>query len=771
MKKNPIYVSLPLILLSIIPLSGCNGDSPKEKGNRQNDQEVEVFSKNVGNDRSYNRDYFLNPNNRYRVLPINNDSPLSPYGCSTSMVDTYKEWGYGGVVTNVAWGDQYLVSDQAWELLEEVVAHTIDNNGMRVMLYDEDVYPSGGARQLTLKATPEGENWEAQGIVRQLVPCTKDIEIEIPAIYGHTLLQAYFHEGTNNGALIVNNPKKIDCGEGDKFTPEANGYLALIFHKQFYEGTHFQYNLLESRRYIDLLQEAPIQEFLRNTYDAYYEHLGKYFGNGIEATFMDEPSMPGFYFTPTTAREIDPVDPNIPQLPAINYSHTLSEKFFEKYGYEMEPYLPYLFEQGDSSNSVRRFRWDYHELLGELVNHNLVEQIHDWGEEHGVRSSGHFLVEEDLSANALLAGNYLQNFHKEAIPGMDITKGDANSAITIGAVTAKEVSSAADFDGKFDTFAEIGQDQGFGSSIEENIANVAVIQALGINYLASYYRYSSDEDNLLFSNTLARINYMLHGNVSDKSLGVYLPMESIYSSTTPYNSTGGRIYTGQWGFNAETTTISENYNNLLATLLKNQIDYHVFDSIDLPKCTIDNGAIITPNGERFTSFIVPSAKAMDLEAARFLKQAKEKGVKVYLHRNLPWLARNDEEQEELSGIYEYLATEGAVNGDYNIMVSTLLKEMPEAKNVSISPQSSTLITRKQTNGNNTLYMVVNTSSKAANFTLNAPEVGDEYLSWDPKTGSVNGMAVNVDEKGSHLRIELPSYGVGLFTIEKKGERK
>ena len=763
-RKSTLYSSLMFasVLFGVV---GCNKQGEEKKtDSRQKDEEVERFEKNVGNKREYSTQFFENPNNRYRPLAINNDSPLSPYGCSTSAIDLYQEHGYGGVVTNVAWGENYLTSPAAWELLEEVVSYAIDEKDMRVMLYDEDIYPSGGARQLTLKATPEGENWEAQGLVRQLIPCTKDVLVNLPSLHGHTLLLSYFYPGTNTGRLVVNDPKLLDLEAGGTYLPTENGYLALLFHKQFYEGTHFQYNLLESRRYIDLLNPAPIQEFLRNTYDAYYEHLGKYFGKGIEATFMDEPSMPGFYFTPTTAAEIDPVDPEIPQLPAVNYSGTLKEKFLEKYGYDMDPYLPYLFEQGDSSDEVRRFRWDYHSLLGELVNRNLVGQIHDWAKEHNVVSSGHFLVEEDLSGNALLAGNYLQNFHAQGMPGMDITKGDVASAITIGAVTAKEVSSAADFDGKFDAFAEIGQDQGAGANVDENIANVAIIQSMGINYLTSYYRYRDEEEDKKFANTLARINYMLHGNASDKSVGVYLPMESIYAGTTPYNSNGSRIYTGQWGFNSTTTEINENYNNLLATLVHNQVDYHIFDSLDLSKCEIKDGAIFTPNGERFSSFIVPSANAMDLVAAKKLKEAKEAGVKIYLHRNNHWLAQNPEEQAELDLLYDDLQG-NAITGDHNIMVSTLIHDLPESKKVDFSPKNPSIVARKQTNENNTLYMLVNANSKPASFTLNAPEVGEEYRSWDPYSGKVNGMAVKVDEEGSHLRIELPAYGIGLYTIE------
>ena len=64
--------------------------------------------------------------------------------------------GFGGVVTNVHWGDDYLNNEEDWALLKFALDEA-DRLGMRAWIYDEHGYPSGNARGLTLAANPDYE--------------------------------------------------------------------------------------------------------------------------------------------------------------------------------------------------------------------------------------------------------------------------------------------------------------------------------------------------------------------------------------------------------------------------------------------------------------------------------------------------------------------------------------------------------------------------------------------------------------------------------------
>ena len=71
-----------------------------------------------------------------------------------------KEKGFGGIVTNVAFRD-YLKSEHLWRVFD-IVLEQAKENDMRVWLYDEDGYPSGGAGGLTIDENPD---FEARAVV------------------------------------------------------------------------------------------------------------------------------------------------------------------------------------------------------------------------------------------------------------------------------------------------------------------------------------------------------------------------------------------------------------------------------------------------------------------------------------------------------------------------------------------------------------------------------------------------------------------------------
>ena len=767
MKNKKLIQVLLISSISVTMLSACNKSKKKDDDGRQKNEEVEKFEGNYGNTRSYNEAFFENPNNIYRILPVNNDSALAPGGASMSKFDEYMEQGYGGVCTNVAPGDEYLTSESNWEMMQEAVEYGINDLGMRVILYDEDYYPSGGARTLTLDATPEGENWEAQGLVHQTKALVNGTPVTLDSLHGHKLIHAFvYKEGTLN---TINPNETIDLlpnlKEGDSYTPSSNGLLVLLYSKNWYEGTHYQNNLLESRRYIDLLKPEPTKEFIRNTYEEYYKRFGKYFGNQIESFFFDEPSMPGMYFQPTNAQVIDELDPLIEQYPAVNFDDQIIARFQEKYKYNPAPYLPYLFEKSNSNDAVRRFRWQYYALLGELIENNWFGQLSDWCQNHNVQSTGHLICEEDLADHPLMMGSYLANYRRMDIAGIDITHGAASEGIVIGAVTAKQATSMTEYNNRHFTFCEIGQDEGLVDNVDENIANVAVLQAFGINYMVSYY-HLREHDTPKLTNSIARINYMLDGNVADKNVGVYYPIESIYCDETPYNANGQRIYTGNWGFNEYVSSVGENYRAVVTNLARHQIDYNIFDAYTLKNSEIKNNALVTPNGQEFKTLIIPSATALEEGVLEKLNEASDAGVKVILQNVNKVTSMDEEKQESFNTLLTSLKSKAIVINSKSINdLLERLNTIEGLERVNLSINNPNVIARKQSNGNSTLYMLVNTSNKEQTLTIIADQVGKEYRSWNVYEGVVDGMAVKVENNKSYITVKLPAFNVGIYTIE------
>lgn len=112
---------------------------------------------------------------------------------------------------------------------------------MKVILYDEAMYPSGSAHGMVVKTNPD---FASKGL--KLVS-KEPLEVQV-----------VLSEGTIRGVF----PREDD---GQELAPKA----------------------------ADLLNPGAVDLFIKLTHECYYEHLSEYFGNTIIAFFTDEPNILG----------------------------------------------------------------------------------------------------------------------------------------------------------------------------------------------------------------------------------------------------------------------------------------------------------------------------------------------------------------------------------------------------------------------------------------------------------------------------------------------
>ena len=103
----------------------------------------------------------------YRPLKMQHSFGLDPNAPSAARVQQMRaelekiaSLGYGGIVTNVSF-DDYLENETYWEDFVHSV-QLCKEMGLRVWLYDEKGYPSGGAGGIVMRDHPE---YEAIGLV------------------------------------------------------------------------------------------------------------------------------------------------------------------------------------------------------------------------------------------------------------------------------------------------------------------------------------------------------------------------------------------------------------------------------------------------------------------------------------------------------------------------------------------------------------------------------------------------------------------------------
>ncbi len=175
----------------------------------------------------------------------------------------YVEKGVNGFVLHPRIGipeDMPYLSDRFFEAVRFIVK-TADSLGMKVVLYDEGMYPSGSAHGMVVEADPE---YASKGIILLEKEAAEEKLAKEPSaqviaeLAGGRKIVYGFTGGTIRG---------IHFGEDDG---EAGAPKSA-----------------------DILNPDAVDEFIRLTHDKYYENLKEYFGNTVFAFFTDEPCALG----------------------------------------------------------------------------------------------------------------------------------------------------------------------------------------------------------------------------------------------------------------------------------------------------------------------------------------------------------------------------------------------------------------------------------------------------------------------------------------------
>lgn len=180
-----------------------------------------------------------------------------------NQLTDYVEKGVNGLVLHPRIGvpkEMPYLSEEYFRAVRFIVK-TAAELKMKVVLYDEGMYPSGSAHGMVVKANPE---YASKGIIildadkaQEKLAAEETAQVIAEFSDGRKLIYG-FAGGTIRG---------IHFGEddGQPGAPKA----------------------------ADILNPDAVDEFIRLTHDRYYEELKEYFGTTVIAFFTDEPSALG----------------------------------------------------------------------------------------------------------------------------------------------------------------------------------------------------------------------------------------------------------------------------------------------------------------------------------------------------------------------------------------------------------------------------------------------------------------------------------------------
>ena len=170
------------------------------------------------------------------------------------------------------------LSDAFLDRIETIVSFAAAH-GMRVLLYDEGMYPSGSAHGMVVQENPA---YAARGLcLRASGDAPEEGDKTLARI---ALVRS--GEGFVPGSARVLEPEEVPSAD------ETECRLVAGFTRGTIRGIHENEDdgQPNAPAAADLLNAEAMQAFIRLTHQRYYDRLKPYFGETILGFFTDEPS-------------------------------------------------------------------------------------------------------------------------------------------------------------------------------------------------------------------------------------------------------------------------------------------------------------------------------------------------------------------------------------------------------------------------------------------------------------------------------------------------
>ncbi len=424
--------------------------------------------------------------------------------------------GIEGIVINVGWTD-YLENKKSFNLLKLGFEIALEL-GLKIMIYDEEGYPSGTAGGKVVKSNPELS--------------AKAIKHIINTDGGHKFLERGNVEILKAGGdsfVIDGDNKGIKDGSEDIY------YIADI-----YEGTHATCNFRESRRYINILDSRANRAFIEFTHKTYKKNLPEHLWNEIQSFFTDEPSFMTAHIPYMLEAKVNPEDPinkDMPFYPCLPYSDELKNYYENKMGEKISDKVNELFARSEQPSESKCGFWQcVQDVYENAYGRTMLQGL----EALGTKLSGHILFEDNPFYNMLFHSNpfvALKHFH---IPGIDLLSSDVEYILKQHLFSHKMVGSVCWLYDKpmvteTSDYIELNVTRKASVSAKEMLVTLSLQYLFGVREYAYYYDETLMEDGCFtyVNSILKRILKYGEGKKSRPDFSLYCPYETIWAHYQP----------------------------------------------------------------------------------------------------------------------------------------------------------------------------------------------------------------------------------------------
>ena len=677
------------------------------------------------------KEQFENPEQKHRVSLITHNWPDN----RTLYMQALKDYGFGGVVTNVPYENGFCDNPDNLSTFKKLVSEMKENN-LDFWIYDENGYPSGYAGGKTLEGHPE---LEAKGFyMRRFVayePRHVSFKLDgdsdkIIWASKYPLHNPDLHESYVVIEKMTPVPFNADCVEHDM---DKNEVLFIFCVKSAYEGSHCTHNVCSYSHYINILNPNAIKRFIDLCFEPIEKAIpGVYAKSG--GVFTDEPSLQTSYGRPyeVWAYALAP------------WTDDLFNEFKKEYGFELESYLPYIFEGCEPYNYGIRTK--FYELIGKLAARAYSGQLAEWCEAHGGKFSGHYIAEECISDHVKYYGSLIEVVKSASYPGIDVLLCypevyEYNTAKFIQMVARKKNTNGMMVE--ICPFIDI---ETFSKAPTENMTGVmGLLYLAGVRKTHSYFTadfssyspefakntgYMSRKEANGFNEYVGRLGYMLDGLMNDCNTFVYYPLEDVQAKMQPSHT----------AIHPQDMKTDQSVNSLTRTIYEDGHDFYYADRDDLTAAvkslTTDTPTI---SGYEVRTVIIPAIDVIHEESLQALNELKKAGVTILFLDSVPSFGTK-------------LEYKGPLNVQFNpCNIYDILTHLRENSGVfSAKADGVMLIKAKYIKDGRELYFVDNNTRADADVLLNHTEKSDAEI-YNPVDGSIVSVKMGEEYKIQSFR--------------------
>lgn len=484
--------------------------------------------------------------------------------------------------------------------------------GMQLWLYDEGGWPSGSACGQVLKNKPH--------LMYKLMDTR---EAASPYVPGENAVAA-FCDG-----------KRVEAGF------ESDEPITEYYFKS--RGGIFP----------NISDAETVDEFIRLTHEQYKKHLGHMFGKSMVAVFTDEPSTSRF-----------------------GYPQGFTEKFRDRYGYDLLDHLPILVTDPDVDidEAGKQLRIDYYDLLAETFAENFFLKCRNWCRDNGLLFTGHLNGEHVTLREDQGFFHVMRQLRCFDMPGIDtiwrqIFPGQENHFFP------RFAGSAANQTGNPYTVSESFSIYGAGLTFDQMRYVMLYQMSRGINMInIMLIEYSFSGPNrksarpafmpLLptwrhlkdYCGYTARMSYLMALGVPENKCAVYMPMTDLWS--------GG----------SQAQAAAKAFDDAVFALEARQSPCDIIDDDFLETAQIENGALVTGTAA-YTSVVIPETVTVTETAGKMLDAFKAQGGQVVFSNKIAKIERGT----EITGVKVNLAKRRVDNG----MLYLITNEHTETDTITV----------------------------------------------------------------------------------------